>query len=212
MKVRRYFHEAQYAESMADGEFRISTLSACRGYEDANRGDPNEGSTSYNTGALTGAHPNARALARMAGIHLAGEGQLSEHVVLSNNTFVTKIYDGYVICMAHQPITDADTLRTFGRYYVEISDVDLFSHRVGKTLERELSMVFEHSRGPISYNGHAHVGDGPSPGRIAFVKDPRYRPQHEYRALWVGNRSHKYEVRSIVVPRVAELCKVDMVR
>jgi len=211
MEAFRYFKDINYAEQMAAGRFQISTLSACREYEESKRGDQDEGTGIYNTGYLTGDNPNFTKLARKAGISLS-LAHPNASIILNNNVITTRIPDAYIICMSHQEITDPETLDTFGRHYVKISDVELFSHRVGIVLSRQINANFNHEKGRVSYGGHHHAGEEPSPGRIGFTKEARYSPQHEYRAMWIGDSSHHHQKRLLFVPRIVNLCEVGITR
>ena len=50
----RCFDREEYANAFATGEIRLSTLTRCREYENAERGDSGEGTLTYFSGNISG--------------------------------------------------------------------------------------------------------------------------------------------------------------
>jgi len=117
--------------------------------------------------------------------------------------------NAYLISTALAPYTDEKLLMEFGRHCVQISDVDLFYHRVTKAIERTVGVLKLGKRDHITYAEPHFEGLEPAPGALGFVKSPSiFGPQNEFRFLWIVNGNYSYKDFALHVPKVAELCKI----
>ena len=202
--VYRFCHEEAHADALCRGAVWISTLEACRGYEDPQRGDSGEGTLSYNTGFIQadGTSDALRLIGARAGISI---GPGCKNVTLSDNTRHTKLQDAYVVCttLAFAP---EDLSEAFGRYCVRIRSPEAFFAAVTTRLASYCPLAAAHA-GPTIYSQRYFRGLEPEPGPVGFVKPPdQYKHQKEYRFLWTIAEQRQLCPFSLSVPAVAELC------
>lgn len=182
-EVFRYFDKEEYAEAFFQGRIYISTLNLCRGYEDPLRGDRDEGVERYNSGRkVTGGSSDAKfvSMAAQAGIYI---GPNCTGVVMHNNKRETRIHDAYVLCTTIG-FSNENLKKTFGKYCVRISDVEMFHKVLTKSFSSKVGLLVA-EKGPVVYKSRSYKEYEEKPGRIGFVKPPdKYATQKEYRFLW----------------------------
>lgn len=208
MEVFRNFNEMCFAESLATaGTIKLGTLNSFRECEQARRGDSREGSKIFRSGTFSGdsSDPAMALVMKRFGWGGSGFGKGT----ISNCSRYEHTPDAFVLCTSTRPITDEEELETFGRHRVRISDVDLFAHRVSKSLFKEFGCEFFHQRGPVRYGHRTYQGLEEDPGNAAFLKDPEFSGQHEYRFLWRGDRRFVHEPVVLSVRKLASLCSVE---
>lgn len=207
MRVFKHFQDPIHAQALADGFVWLSTLEHCRRSEDKLRGDSSEGTFLYGSGNIDGTieDPHVRRFTSMSGIVLC-EGV---HITFKDCTATQAMEDAYLISTAMAPYQDEALLDEFGRYCVEITNIDLFFHRVTKAIENHIGIVSRRDNKRVTYSETYYEGLAEAPGDLGFVKPPEiFGPQDEYRFLWTINGNHAYKDQGILVPRVAGLCKI----
>jgi|GEM_PF-1419756 len=207
MRVFKHFQDSDHAKALTEGTVWLSTLEHCRRCEDRLRGDKAEGKITLGSGVIGGTleDPSVARFASMAGFKLGRDVRVNFH-----NCFATRTMENaYLVSTALAPYSDEQLLMEFGRHCVQISDVDLFYHRVTKALERTIGLLKLGNRNHVTYSDPYFEGLAPAPGELGFVKSPSiFGPQNEFRFLWIVNDDHTYKDFGLHVPQVAELCKV----
>lgn len=203
--VYRFFSQASHADEMCKGTFLVSTLEACRGYEDVRRGDKGEGELIY---CLSGTgHGSDRNFVEMA----ARGGFLIDpscrNVSFSGVNRVARISDGFVVCttLSYSPEHMSDH---YGKYCVEIHNVRRFAELIDVEINKLGAPVGTGIAGPVRYSARHYAGLSPPPGPIGFVKPKdQYSADKEYRLLWPlqGNAAIKPEI--IHIAGLAETCR-----
>lgn len=180
--VYRFLRSEEHARQFASGKIYISTLEACRAYEEEGRGDAEEG---YEQRVIDHARggsndPAFVELARKVSIHI-GEG--CSNVSLRNVKSINSIHDAYVLCTTDQ--FDPKKLGPrYGEYCVEITNPFAFFNVVTQALLGHTALK-EAAMGPIIYKERLIKNMDESPGPIGFVKPPDiYASDREYRFLW----------------------------
>lgn len=180
--VFRFFESNEHAEALLRGAVWISTLNACRAYEENGRGDKGEGSLDYRIKQAEGIgrDPDFRTVAERAGIGVS-EGA---RVTLSNISRRMQLTDAYVLCttMEHSP---ENLSSTFGSHCIEILDsahfFKLITHRLNSLIPLNEALL-----GPVRYTPRQYAGLEEVPGPLGFVKPPDlFEVQKEFRMLWV---------------------------
>lgn len=207
MLLYRSVVHREHAEALINGYVRLGTLEFYRGCEGKRRGDPNEGTTTYHTGHASGDYDDADfvEIARRSGIHI---GPGARGTVIRDCSRRQSVRDAFLLCTSLEPLTAPEDVAEFGEYIVQIRDIDLFAHRIGKALAKEFPNP-RHKRGPVDYGGTVYRKLEPEPKAIAFVKDPEFATQREYRLLWECDcYPSPSEPITLHVPSVAGFCEL----
>jgi hypothetical protein len=170
VKIFRYFQDLQYAERLIErGEIMFSSLSHFRDLEgDSSRGDINEGNLRYRPAPA---------------LNLIMEG--GRNVEMRGFEFRSRVnQDAIFICCFSQVETLQLRQAFDASCVVEILDhMKLISKirqkvRLRSALDRNTVLS-----GPIDYREpvEAPIVDWAFPERIAFIKDPTFREQAEFR-------------------------------
>ena len=203
--IYRFFDDPSHADDLAAGKVWISTLEACRRYENQKRGDPEEAVHRYNSGFATGNgdDPEFVEIARRSMVLL---GPDVTNGVLSNNTVEDVLIDAFVLCTTENA-DPTDLEEKFGPYCVKISNSERFFDLVTKRLHQCREDVLENLMGKVHYRDRNWMGLEDPPGIPGFVKPVHlYQVEQEVRFLWtVRNPSH---IRPFLleVPEAAHLC------
>jgi hypothetical protein len=198
--VYRFFSEKTYAEAFCQGQIRLSTLEACRGYENARQGDKDEGIQTHMV-SVNG-FPNEERV--RLGVRVAGL-QMEEkiHYDLSNVVSRHQI-DSYVLCTTETYEPDKMS-HDFGKYCVKIEIPQFFFNLVTMRLEMQkgamaarLALV-EYK---VDFNSWSDKD-------LGFTKAPdQYAEQKEVRMLWVPIMPQKIEPFILVCPEIEQLCEL----
>lgn len=202
--IYRYFREAEHATDFASGKVWISTLNSCRTYEDAERGDKEEGTLEYRTGHIKGDYGDKsfETMARRGGVEL----KLGATNCTLNATRKMRIDDAFVLCMAEE--RTPQLAKTFGEYCVEIIEPEKFFMLISSRL-MDAQKVKECVFGRVNYQARDFSGLEEPPGDIGFVKPvDRYCDQKEVRFLWTVERGMEIKSFSLEVPEIARLCRL----
>jgi hypothetical protein len=202
--VYRFCSEEAHADTLCRGGVWISTLEACRGYEDPQRGDKGEGTISYNTGFIRadGSSDVLRLIGARAGIDIS---PACKDVTLSNNTRRKKLPDAYVVCST-LTFAPERLSESFGRYCVRIRSPRDFFAAVTERLTWYCKLRSAHLGGVVYQDRHFR-GLEAAPGPVGFVKpSDQYRDQQEFRFLWVPAGNGPLCQFSLSVPGVADFC------
>lgn len=202
--IYRFFPEKWQAESLCKGNVWISTLEACRQYEDPLQGDPEEATHTYHSGHIVGGSgdPAFVEMASRSGIHI-GEG--CSNITISNCTSIRRLPDAYVLCTtkAYNPRNLSDT---FGNYCVEISNPVEFFKLASMALHKQKT-IQEGAMGLVKYQNRNYTGLQHPPGPIGFVKpSDQYSSQMEFRLLWIPQDSLAIKPFLLECPEVSKLC------
>ena len=203
--IYRFFQEEWQADALARGEVWLSTLEACRAYEDPEQGDPEEAYETCNSGYAVGGSndPGFVEVARRSGVYI---GPGCSNITLSNNTMKTILPDAYVLCTTTE-FSPEKLSETFGRYCVEVTNPKDFFVLISESLEKS-KKIKEAAAGKVIYKDRSYTGMESPPGRIGFVKPPDlYATQREFRLLWVPENSSGLAPFLLKCPEAAHFCK-----
>lgn len=204
--VYRFFNKESEADALAAGNVWISTLQACRRYENAERGDRAEGTTVYATGRIAGdtSDPELALVAKRMGVEI---GSNARNVALIDNIVTTHVDDALVLCTTE--LFDPSSLsQAFGDHCVRISNPVEFFKIVSLSLRRYV-VLRGALMGRVVYGPRHHRGLEPyPPGPLGFVKPPVYAAQHEVRMLWdVHPAQRPLKPGLLDCPESAEFCE-----
>lgn len=184
--IYRFFSEEWQANALCQGNVWITTLEACRAYENPLQGDPEEATHTYKSGHIFGAgtNPNFVRMAARLGIHI---DRSCLNVNIINSKSIQKLPDAFVLCATTEFIPEKLS-DTFGKYCVKISNpIEFFkkiSIDINKKLEIQKGVV-----GLVRYRNRIYTGLEDSPGPIGFVKpSDEYSSQKEFRLLWLPKK------------------------
>lgn len=188
---------------LLQGSLRLSTLTACRAYEDAERGDPEEGTQTYLSGDIHGDSddPDFIEQARRTGICI---GPGSSNIQISNCRSFNEVPDAYVLCASLQR---DDTLfaPNFGPYCVEISAPAHFLRHISKLLFR-LGKAEDGACAPVVYRDRVYTGLEEMPHPVFVKPTTPYAAQREFRFAWTPIGSIEGPL-DLEVRNVAYLCR-----
>jgi hypothetical protein len=199
--IFRRFSNADHAEDLCRGYVYLSTLGACRKYEDAQRGDKGEAIHSYyQPGEVRSGSDDFATIAKTLGV---GIPDGVSGVIIRNNLMTTRFVDGWVLCATYTD--DAAMENTFGKYCVRIDKPLRFMQRVSLALrdEAEKSGYQWHSArggmiGLVRYRAREYAGTESDPGPVGFVKPAHpYAGQEEVRMLWPAENRVSNELEPI---------------
>lgn len=199
--VYRYFSKPEYADQFCEGKIMISTLQACREYEDEEQGDIYEATETLHLKKLTNKDPSWRHHAARAGIGLVGN---IKNVFIDDVVTRTTMHHAHVLCTTNAPDHEKFA-KNFGQYCVEISHVEKFYYLLGKTLwDQGFTFI---GRGKVIYGKIEFDQYGNPLGVLGSVKRPKYSWQDEYRMMWRKRDDGPIKPTLYNCPEVAHLCK-----
>lgn len=186
----RFLDAPQFADEFVAGRVRVSTLSACRACEDAERGDSGEGQLLYQPGDLFiphagQAHADQVEMARRLGIRI---GPHATNTRIEGCIADYSLDDGYLLCFTES--FNPDMKKNFGNACVAITDIPAFFDAITKEFLRVDPRLLKPIAGRVVYNGREFGGIGPLPPP-GLAKPPRYAWQQECRMLWPVRRGTK---------------------
>jgi hypothetical protein len=205
-KVYRFFKEPTHADALTSGTVWLSTLEACRAYEDPYQGDPDEAVQRYKSGHAVGGSDDDAAfklIAERSGIFI---GPGCSNNTVSNCSAVQRLPDAFVLCTTEKfnPESLSDT---FGRHCVEIERPQEFFQLLTANLSK-LHDVSAAAFGRVIYRERSYTGLQNPPGPIGFVKPPdKYKSQREVRFLWTSLTGTPLAPFALYAPECAALCK-----
>lgn len=170
------------------GSVWVSTLEACRKYEEKDRGDPGDGT-------MWTQHPDAYGDgdtdAVVESLNLIGVSvpRDAKRVTVQDLSELNHIPDAWLFCMSAE--YNPSTMKSFGRYCVGIRDPQQLYDRLTDSIHT-LTPLKQRARGPVTYADRSHLASEPSPGVIGFVK-PRdlYGEQREWRMMFIPTAPEK---------------------
>lgn len=209
-RLYRYFPELWQADALLEGKVWLSTLSACRGYEDADRGDPEEASLRYSSGIIhgNGASEEVQVFARRArafsGFKLLDVDDSVQDLTLKDNVVSASFADAYVLCLTSDEAMPSGN--AFGDCGIAISDSVLFFRLLTIALREELQLDAA-VLAAVTYASRTFVGADSPPGMLGFVKPRHYEWQREFRMLWLPTqRDARIQPFELQCSAVARLC------
>jgi len=203
--VYRFFYEEWQADALVSGKVWISTLEACRAYEDPKQGDSEEAKETYNSGhAVGGSNDSAFVeIARRSGINI---GPGCSNMSISNNIKISSLLNAYVLCTTSQ-FSPSNLSETFGKYCVEITDPKKFFIAVSRCLEK-VTVIKKSVAGEVIYRDRNYTGLERPPGPIGFVKPPdKYAEQKEFRFLWIPETMENIKPFLLNCHKILGLCR-----
>lgn len=204
--VYRFFKEKKHAEDFCRGTIWLSTLNACRKYENPLQGDPGEALHSYSVDSMTGSSSDAEFVrkARLVSVHIEGH---IPNITISNATEHRAIDDAFVLCttIEFNPEKLSDT---FGEYCVKISNPKEFFEKLSSSLEK-IHPIKNKQMGEIIYDKREFTVHEQASGQIGFVKPKDiYSEQKEFRFLWEVQEYNAIQPFLLDCPSVATLCEL----
>lgn len=201
-EVYRYMNNEQFFENFLDGKIRISTLKACREYENQEMGDKDEAKEFYKiTNAIEDEDPNFHTKMNRLGISYAG----SSGGIAINCTSEQQLPNSFLLCTTNLR-NDEKFSKDFGRFCLKIRDSERFFQLVSRAIHKEYKLLGGlHEK--VSYKPQHYLDDELPPGKIGFVKRLRYAWQEEYRFLWLAENWDIGDYLDIDVPEIKYLCE-----
>ncbi|EKO3963177.1 hypothetical protein EI372_00495 [Vibrio fluvialis] len=181
----RFFDEKWKAEALVSGKVWISTLEACRKYDNAAQGDADEGTLEYNSGITSGSGSNPMVQLVAKRSMIGGDLSACKNINISNITIRYQIPDAFVLCTAEKYSPD-DMKDDFGGYCVKISQPNSFFRKVTRRLAEVQNLRYARIN-KVSYSKRSYIGTEPiHVPHIGFVKPNTdiYTSQNEVRMLW----------------------------
>jgi len=207
LKVYRFLSKEEYANDFADGRFRISTLNACRAYEDPLQGDPGEGTLSHQIDeTMSGSFEDKEfvQIAAQVGVKVGAGADVKLGGV---NRMSCVLVDSYLLCATNHfaPELLSDT---FGKYCVEISDAVAFGKQINCELKRRGIQIRQAWAGNVIYTPRETFNRTKQSGNIGFVKpaDP-YEEQREFRFIYVPQSSIAISPMFLDIPTARAFCR-----
>lgn len=204
--IYRFFDDATYADEFVKGNIKISTLEACRGYEDELQGDSHEAKHTYFVGEtpVSSDSDNFQSVAKNLGFKIETFG--NGVGTISNCQNIKTIEDAFVLCTTRSDTSEM-LQGTFGQYCVEISSPKRLFTLITRELRRKTD-IRQAARGDIIYENPRYSGSESAPGPLGFVKRrDKYSHQKEYRFLWTLKNREKIEPFVISIPNARNICK-----
>jgi hypothetical protein len=203
----RFFPKKSEAEALVSGKVWVSTLEACRGYDDPARGDAGEGTIEYNSGTISGdgSDPRLQMIAARSGIGGIGPG--AKNISISNVTHSMRIPDAFVLCTTEKYSPD-DMKDGIGSYCVKITDPNRFFKKVTRRLAEEYHLNLAKIN-KVSYSKRHYTGTEPMfISHIGFVKPniDIYTSQNEVRMLWELKKHINIKPFLLDCPEIKKFC------
>ncbi len=199
--VYRYMNDEKYTDLFAEGEIRLSTLKACRGYENPERGDKDEAHETYEVTHMTDRDPNFYSKSRRLGFHIGR----SFGSVFKNCSSKSVLPNGFVLCTTARR-DDEKFMKDFGEFCVKIKDIDLFYHLITLEIQKQYSLRAGHHQ-KVIYSNQKYKDDELPAGKIGFVKKEKFKWQEEYRFLWLPKDFNDCQIIDINIPAIKDLCE-----
>lgn len=201
--IYRYLREEKHAELMLRGGLRLSTLAACRAYEDAEQGDSGEGTQTYLSGNISGGSndPSFVEQAQRLGISI---GPGCSDIQINDCTSFNQVPDAYLLCTS---LFRDDSLfgKSFGSYCVQIAAPALFLRHISSMLFT-LGKAQEGVCAPVVYRKRVYTGLEPMPHPVFVKPSVPYASQREFRFAWTPTGQLDGPL-DLAVPNIAHLCR-----
>lgn len=175
----RFLDKEEFAVAFTEGKFRLTTLRRCRGYENQQQGDPDEASELYFSGVAYSTDPHFETIARRSLVKAFPGAQ----VTLSNNTTRRSIRDAFLLSLTKE-FAPEQFAKDFGSYCIEITDAGRFVEIVTEHMQVVRPDWRQAAIGSVIYAPQTYAGLESPPGRLGFVKPPRFDWQKEARMVW----------------------------
>lgn len=199
--VYRYMHEEKYINMFAEGKIKVSTLEACRNYDNQEQGDREEAKETFVVTHMTDQDPNFHKKANKLGMSF----EACSNITITNCTSINHLPDGFVICTTARRDDDKFS-KDFGGFCVKINDVNQFFALISKEIEKQFQLLnADHKR--VVYREQNYKDDELPPGKIGFVKRPKYEWQEEYRFLWLPKEFSQCQTLYLDIPDLKNLCE-----
>ncbi|MGM8931427.1 hypothetical protein [Salinicola halophyticus] len=201
--IYRYLPQEYFSAEFLEGRIRLSTLEACRGYEDPARGDKGEGTWEYRVERAHGDwdDPELQYQASRVGI---GIGPGSIGTTIENCSSYTTHPDAFLLSFTLNPSADfADG--TFGSYGIKVTRPDVLFHRITSYLSRDVGIRYAKMK-RVVYGDRVQVGMASDPENICFVKEPdRYADQIEIRMFWLPKKHIVVRPKQIAIGSIKDI-------
>lgn len=199
----RFLDKEEFAVAFTRGSFRLSTLRRCRGYENAQQGDPSEGSETYFSGEASSGDPHFETVARRSGIPVTP----GVHTTLRYNTTRRTLLDAFLLCLTSE-FDPERFAKDFGSCCVEITDAGKFFDIVCDHLRVVRPDWLQAAMGSVIYAMPTYKGLEEPPGPLGLVKWTRFNWQKEARMVWsISPLLRPLNPLDICVPEVAPLIR-----
>ncbi|SMP68422.1 hypothetical protein SAMN02744783_02948 [Serratia sp. CC22-02] len=184
-KVYRFFDKEEYANEFCQGKIRISTLNACRDYENAEQGDKGEATWKHSISLVNDYEPSKKQIEalRWAGVRVDPESRGNS---FADITARRRLDDAYILCTTKY--FDPDIFSdSFGKYCVEISN----AHKFCVLVTEQIARIHKNTRIQALYDDvHYLDREGTDLNvpkvNIGFIKPAiPYAVQKEFRFLWL---------------------------
>ena len=199
--VYRYMNNEEYLEMFLKGKIRISTLKACRLYENQEMGDKDEAKEVYKVSYMNDKDPNFHKKANKLNMSIVN----SYNITVQNCSREQWLPNGFVLCTTDRR-DDEKFSKDFGKFCLRINDSERFFQIISKAIHEKYSLHGGlHEK--IIYKPQHYLDDDPPPGKIGFVKRLRYSWQEEYRFLWLPKDWEIPDHLFIDIPEIKYLCE-----
>lgn len=184
--VYRHVDQEAFAKDFVVGKcIWVSTLEKCRMYEDAEQGDPGEGTSFYSHGAIHSTHPDFKTVADRLGVSCSGD------LEMSGNVAINKIPDAYVVCLSFRKF-DKALQKKFGEYCVCIPNISSFAHKLLYAMSLKVPVV-RAVYGPVEYRSREYR-DAEIEPVVPFIKPVMpFKAQREIRIVITCANGHEYK-------------------
>lgn len=197
----RYMHEEKYINMFAEGKIRLSTLESCRNYSNKEQGDREEAQETYLVTHMTDQDPSFHEKASK----LSMSFEECSNITITNCTAINHLPDGFVICTTSRRDDDKFS-KDFGSFCVKINDVNQFFALISKEIEKQFELLSaDHKK--VIYSVQSYKDNELSPGKIGFVKRPKYQWQEEYRFLWLPKDFNQCQTLDLDIPDLKNFCE-----
>jgi hypothetical protein len=204
--IFRFFDKEEYADQFAKGKVYLSTLEACRKYENTGRGDRGEASQQYQVGQRIDTNTDfADPLKQRIAAHLGFTMRPNQNVTLEIGSVGKELLNAYVLCFtsACNPNLMSED---FGKYCVEIKQPFFFLQFIGAYLNKTHPLN-RSDFDKVRYREREFSGMEETPGALGFVKPVEYAGQKEVRMLFSCKDNANIKPFVLNVPQAKELCR-----
>jgi hypothetical protein len=203
--IYKYFDRAEFADALAGGYFHLSTLGACRGYENQERGDKNEGVLKTHLDQM---HAEEIGDEHVRQLNQVGIGVMPGATIrnfsIKNATLNESVLDAYVFCATRG--FSRDLRGDFGQYCVEITYPERVFELVTQALAK-VRTIRSAGVGAVVYSGTHRQARDAHPAHAGFIKDRLFQSQQEVRMLWTVQRDADLQGLGLEVPIISRLCR-----
>ncbi|CAI1863702.1 MULTISPECIES: hypothetical protein [Serratia] len=207
--VYRFFDNETHADNFCKGLIRISTLEACRGYENPEQGDKDEATWMQRISSMLvdrSSKEQSKAL-QHASINIHPDAGINYY---ENITVTKKLQNAYVLCSTKYFNPDIFS-ESFGKYCVEISNAHEFCDKVTDSIALHYKNISRITGrySDIHYTKREGLDLNVLPCHIGFLKPATpYASQKEFRFLWtLENQNIELEKLDINCPKISTICK-----